>query len=337
MKIIKENMFFYISLFFIFLLSVYAGLADYDYYWQADLGKAIVNNGDFHHATNQLWGSIGVYEYYDHEWLTNVIFYLFSCFGMKGAFWLKFLISSVVGFIVCLFVSELEERKSLNVIKRFQVLFVSSLISLIFIKIKAYSVSLCFLMVELIILFHYFADIHCSNVADTLALKKRHKNMWTYTLFMVILTILWTNMHSGSMPLLFVVAGLFWLVKVRNKHMLATGVICAITTLINPYGIKLILFNFSHNFDSTMKEILLDWQPIDAKTTLGVICYVIIFLLIINLVSVKRKDWFIILLSCAILYLSFTSARHLLYLFPLVLIVIADGKLLSKVSERFEC
>lgn len=44
---------FYICIFAIFALSVYSGLADFDYYWQVDLGRQIVKNGDFNGIYNQ--------------------------------------------------------------------------------------------------------------------------------------------------------------------------------------------------------------------------------------------------------------------------------------------
>ena len=66
MKVIKENIFFYISLLCVFVLSAYAGLSDYDFYWQVDLGRAILTEGNFTQYHNQLWGSTGIYEYYDH-------------------------------------------------------------------------------------------------------------------------------------------------------------------------------------------------------------------------------------------------------------------------------
>lgn len=55
MKITKQ-FYLYITIFAIFAISIYAGLADFDYYWQVDLGKHIVNEGNFNAIYNQCWG-----------------------------------------------------------------------------------------------------------------------------------------------------------------------------------------------------------------------------------------------------------------------------------------
>lgn len=79
---IKKN-WFYICLIALSLTGVAYGLVDLDYFWQVDLGRQIVQDGNFNGCYNQVWGSLGVAEYYDHEWLTNIIFYFFSLIPYK--------------------------------------------------------------------------------------------------------------------------------------------------------------------------------------------------------------------------------------------------------------
>ena len=89
---LSRNKLVYILIFGISLLSMYAGLVDYDYYWQAELGRYMVQEGNFNASKDIIWGTLGVSEYLDHEWLTNILFYFSYQLGYYGIFIMKLII-----------------------------------------------------------------------------------------------------------------------------------------------------------------------------------------------------------------------------------------------------
>ena len=304
---------FDICILFISALGIYAGLSDLDYVWQADLGRQILQDGNFSGYYSQIWGSLGVAEYYDHEWLCNVLFYLFSFIPYKPLVWLKFFICLMSG---CSFLYFLHKFGLMFIsnFKRYQILIIWALYCLVFLKIKAYSFSVVFFMIELVLLNKY---------------KKEASNK--LLVYLGILCILWTNIHSGSIPLFFICAFIYWLTYFKSKKLVGVGFLMLLSTCINPYGYKLILFNLKHNFDSTMKNIVLDWTSIDAKTEIGFLCTILILYSIILFVSSIKKDKTIFILSLIILYMSFGSLRHIIYYFPLLALQVKDSRIDFKV------
>lgn len=305
MKYLKKVDNYYILIILLSCLGCLFGLADLDYYWQADLGKRIVNDFDFYGCYKQIWGTKGIGTYYDHEWLSNVLFYFFSLIKYKPLVWLKLFICIITGLETVRFL------KHFNV-KNFSVLILYVLYILVFCKIKAYSISVCFLMEELIQIDEYRKDT------------ARYKPL----VCLGLLCILWNNMHSGSIPLFFIVAGVVWLCKFRNRKLLVVGVVIALSTLLNPYGYKLLLFNFSHNFDSTMKEIIVDWRGLDAKTAMGAMCGLVLLYLMFLFVYASRQhksiDWYLIVLSFLFSFMSMQSIRHMIYLLPVIYLIIQE-------------
>lgn len=261
------------------MLSLYAGLADFDYYWQVDLGRQIVKNLDFNGICNQVWGSTGIATYYDHEWLTNILFYITSLVGIKGISLMKLLISLFLATCTTLYIRS--EKKELNIASTIELLVFYFLLSVVFLKVKAYCISVGFLLLEVMFLKQY----------------KRSKSN-KYFIYMLILLLFWNNMHSGSIPLFF-------------------GVGYLASTLINPYGYKLVVFNLLHNSDKTMKEYILDWKALDAKIAVGVLCAVLILMCITTLYKVNLKEHlFDVVMLFIVIFLGLESIRQLVYLVP---------------------
>lgn len=304
---------FYISIFAIFILSLYAGLADFDYYWQVDLGRQIVKNGNFNGIYNQVWGSTGIATYYDHEWLTNILFYLTSLVCIKGISLMKLLISLFLATCTTFYIRS--EKKELNIVSTIELLVFYFLLSVVFFKVKAYCISVGFLLLEVMFLKQY----------------KRSKSN-KYFIYMLILLLFWNNMHSGSIPLYFGVAGIYWLINLRDeKKILLYGVGYLASTLINPYGYKLVAFNLLHNSDKTMKEYILDWKALDAKTAVGVLCAVLIFMCIITLYKVNLKEHlFDVVMLFIVIFLGLESIRQLVYLVPFFTSLALDASVTCK-------
>lgn len=307
---------FYVFIFAIVAISLYAGLADYDWYWQVELGKAIVKEGNFNAIYTLQWGTKGVAEYLDHEWLTNIFFYLCSLTGTYGISVAKAAICVVYVLATGYFLSS--GGKSYNDTSLIGICGYLFVMATVFIKVKAYILSVAFLLVEVAFLKRY----------------KASRDM-KYFVYMFILTVLWNNMHSGSIPMLFLVAGVYWLTELRDDpKVISVGLICAAGLCINPYGYKLVVFDLMHNFDPVMKEIVLDWRCIDGKETVGVICALLVLGVVFFLIGTDiREHKFDLVMIGLVLYMSFQSARHLIYLAPFFYSVVLDNKYEFKLNK----
>lgn len=307
---------FYVVLCAIVMISLYAGLADYDWYWQVELGKAVVTKFNFNAIYDLQWGTKGVDTYLDHEWLTNVIFYICSLIGTYGISLAKFLICCAYAGATCWYLKE--EDKDINDTAMLGIGAYVFMMAGVFIKVKAYILSVAFLLVEVVLLKRY-----------------KKKQDAEYFIWMLLLLILWNNMHSGSMPLFFVVAGVYWATELKfNKKILAVLPVYVLGLVVNPYGYQLPVFDLTHNFDSVMKEIVLDWRAIDAKTTLGMLCAVVVLGVVFFLIGTDIKEHaFDLVMTALVLYMSFGSARHLIYLAPFFYSIVLDNKYKLKLSE----
>lgn len=310
-----HKLMFYICIVLLCSCGIYAGLADNDYYWQAYLGGQELLHGNFYASNNLFWGSKDIHTYYDHEWLCNIIFYVFSLIKIYPILFLKFFICILTALQIHRYIEV--KNYEFDTAKRFIFLAFVFLYSMLFIKVKAYSFSVLFLMEELMILYKY---------------EHTDKKKIKYCVYMILLTVLWTNFHSGSMPLLFVVAGLFWVVKLRDIRTILYGVICVLSTLINPYGYKLLLFNFQHNNDKLMKNIVRDWTSVDGKTELGILMLMLLIVMFILIYARISVDVFTLVLFLAIFSLGFSSGRHYAYMLPVFIELLYKSNLSIKID-----
>ena len=118
-----KNLYLKLGLLGVVLLSLYTGLADSDWYWQVSLGESIVKSVKFNDFSSIVWGDNLGY-YLDHEWLSNVIFYLLSLFPY-GMIVTKFILVSLCCLSVYLFIKI--NNKDNNAIGIFFIIFVPPL------------------------------------------------------------------------------------------------------------------------------------------------------------------------------------------------------------------
>jgi hypothetical protein len=304
---LKDNK--YILLVGICLITIGFGLADCDYYWQAYSGKNIVQHLNFYSIKDLVWGTEDLDTYLDHEWLTNIIFYIFSLLGTKGIFFLKTTICLCVSLSIVKFVKHY--NKDIQGIPYILMLIVLFLASMLVFKVKAYTISIIFVMYEIRLLEEY---------------KKDNSNYKVFIIKIIALTLLWNNMHSGSVPLLYVIAGLYWLAYcVKDLKFLGLGLISLVCLGINPYGYKLIYFDITHNFDKDMKYIVRDWKCIDFKDADGKLAVFIMLVFIIALFNQRSKpNKFYVLYTLLAIFLTLNSERHIIYLLPILLILLCN-------------
>ena len=167
-----------------------------------------------------MWQGAGLGEYLNHEWLFCVAMSLFnSLFGVWDVFALKVFMCLLTGVCTAWFL----KRFSLidgSVSRGMFILLCVFLNAMVFVKVKAYSLSVLFLMAELV----FLKDWRDSE-------SKRARVL--VFLRVLMLCVVWNNVHSGSVPLFFFFASV-WL-DWRLKEILC-GVACAVSLLVNLTG-----------------------------------------------------------------------------------------------------
>lgn len=262
------------------------GLIDFDYYWQADLGRYELLFGDFNRCYSQVWG-VTSGTYLDHEWLCNIFFYVFSGFGEYSVLITKMVMALIIGAGIVFAL----RGYSLNGTQESLVLAAVLTFSLVFFKVKAYSFSVLFLLLELQAL-----------------REKKYNLLW--------LCILWANTHSGSVVLFIGVYGAYVLF---NRFQGIRGfIISSLGILINPYGFSLVVFNLRHALDGTMGMVITDWDCLDAGTGLGILVLIVMIAVFYLNRGYER------FISCVFIFMSLVNARHAIYLFPLLILGIAS-------------
>ena len=232
----NKDALFLVSIVSVFLTSTILGLSDLDFIWQSYLGKSIITKGDFFGLKDLVWGTVNIHEYYDHEWLCNVFFYLSTLlFGdAYSVIFVKVIIELLLGFTTYAFLKQIiKTYNNLHFISYFCCMLMTYCLCFTLVKPKAYDISLIFFMWLLILLE--------KRKEGTISFKR-------FALFILLLTLCWNNIHSGSIVLLVAVTGLYWLIYWRDKYTIFLGVLGLLTLGINPYGYKLIYFDITFIF-----------------------------------------------------------------------------------------
>ncbi len=316
-KLLKnKNILFLISIVCIFLMSTIMGLSDWDFVWQSRLGKYIVTEHDFNGLRHLVWGTQGIDVYYDHEWLTNVFFYIATVlFGETGGIIaIKLLIELSLGIVTYMFVTQFfKSVDDIDVSAFFSIVVVTYLFVNSLVKPKAYDISLIFFMLLLILL-----DKRCK---DTISFRK-------FSLYIALLVVLWNNFHSGSIILIFGVTGLFWLLYWRDLKTVILGIICLLLLLVNPFGYKLIYFDLTHAFDNVMKKVILDWRGLDLSMMAGKAICIMLIVMFIHLLNMKitKNNVAYVILFAGFCIMTISSMRHFLYLYPIGIYIIIQGQ-----------
>lgn len=315
----KSGKFFYITIFFIVLLGVYAGLADFDFYWQSKLGEAELLRFDWYACTKQLWGTKGLGSYLDHEWLCNIIFYLFSLIPYRPLVWLKLAICIVSAVAIIKFFKLYrfgETGKAVNKLAAVGIIFIYAVI---FLKIKAYSLSFVLLLAEIIVLEKIEGSLLTKDILKLSAL-----------------ALVWVNFHSGSLPIFFLNFVVYSACK-RWKKAIPVAFLLLGVCLINPYDYELLVFNIRHATDSVMQSIILDWRALDAGSILGLLTLVVILHGIVSVPYNKSINTWTLLMGMGTCYMTLCSVRHCIYLIPFVLYFVIHAEFPTSLRVSWKC
>ncbi len=219
---------FYILL-FLLCASVAIKSANYDYDLWARLiaGMAIVQTG--HILKYDFLSYTPTHEWYDHEWGSSVIFYLFKeHFGHLGLMFLQVILIFLTMFVLVKAI-KLRYQNTCgykNVLIYFLVLncFMVTYSSLV----RCHSFTFLFFMIELYMLEYI-----------------RKNNSYKLLLLFPFMFLIWGNMHGGVVSGLGLLA-MYTLGEALNKkpfkYLLITSLVCPLMLFINPYGPDFVTF-----------------------------------------------------------------------------------------------
>lgn len=316
---LKNINIFYIVIFLFCLLKVTQLYEDDDFSFLVNYGREELLHGNFYPLSSVIWGSKGISNNYaDHEVLSSMLFYISTLIPF-GVLLLKLCISCIFGFILCKYIKYFSKDKNLNCTKQFFILIGTFVVSMTSLQLKAYVFSIIFMMLEIILLYEYKSNF-----------SKKH------ILYALILVILWNNFHSGSIVMFFVIAGLFWLTNLRDKRTLLLGLACAFALIINPYGYKLILFDFSHFSNSVMMKYINEWFSLDLKTALGKFAGIAFIVLLFSINKYNGSDYFLKFGGFIIALLCCCSIRHLMYSIVFIVPLVCGSDIDFKYLRTFE-
>ncbi|MEG1987250.1 MAG: hypothetical protein RR047_02175 [Bacilli bacterium] len=303
-----KKIFFLLLLFALISVAFTSLQTGYDYWWHLKVGEYIYKTGTIPLTSIFSWfGSINNLSWISHEWLSELLLYLYQLiFGSNHIIWFC-LIN-----IGLLFTSLYLFNKEACLKNIFQTLvFLAFGIFLIFPALapRPYLISYILLAILLYLLFDLNKHPHSKKIY-----------------LVPIITILYANFHGGSSNLTYILCFMFafcGLFKFKLKHIESTrlnplqikkycliGLLSILAILINPHGIKLLLYPFINMQDTLMKGLILEWAPLNITNLSHLPVLIFLIYLVIKLISTKKQISFLhISLMAAFILLTISSVR----------------------------
>jgi hypothetical protein len=290
------------------LFMAFEPITDPDWFWHYVIGDFI--NGHHIIPTKELFSWYGNFSWTAHEWLNELIMYKLTPLGCV-------IIMLVIFFFLYILMAKML-RVKFKTIFDFKLLYL--LLMTVFFKVtgpRPYIVSLLFMAYLIYILFNYVDNE-----------KKFSKLIWTIP----ILQILWVNFHGGSSSLSYVfIIGIlvcdgilrilpfkddrFGWFKLDKKQIKTLFIILGLTivaTLINPFGIKMLLYPFSNMADDSMLDYILEWASPSFHGFFGFYIFLMVAIPLFNLILTKDKMKFHeIALQLLLFYMCLKSQRFI--------------------------
>lgn len=236
--------FFFFLVFFIFWARGVIFL-DPDFGWHLRMGNLILSSGI--PETDPFSYTMPSFSYVDHEWLTNILIAWFypkiGFFGLAGIFAVLALGSLFLSLKILKF-GKLNETSLWFLEPTFFLLAAAAVLP--FVGVRPQIISWFFLALFLKIFY------------DKSLWKKWH---W----FLLILLILWSNLHGGFplglLVIFFLALGESLLKKKLEREKLLIIFLGGLGTLINPYGIRLWGEIWQTISDTSLRWTIAEWQP----------------------------------------------------------------------------
>ena len=257
------------------------------------------------------------------QWLFQVFLYLlYSISGIKGIYLLRTgLLLLTLSFIYynCI------ERK-INPLISAIVLIVSAFLAqpYYYFDIRAYLISYLFIAV-----YFFFLE------------RRRVKNKAFSIFLFPLINSLWVNCHSAFFLGFFLIFAYFvdeyFFIEGGKKSslfLIKTGVLTFLSSLLNPYTYKILIYPFRLGFGSGFwQQFLNEWNPPDLfgiNLSFSIFFSIIILILVITIKKISLRD---LLILIAFSYLSFKAVRHIT-LFCIVIVPVLAKHLELLIAER---
>ena len=271
--------------FIVGLFMAFEPITDNDWFWHYVIGNFISDNKVI--PNHELFVWVKDYAWTAHEWLTEFIMYKLGPMGC--------LIIMLIIFLGLYILLAKNLRVKLKKIFDFKLIYL--LMLTVFFKVtgpRPYIISLLFLAYLVYILFKYIDEP-----------KKYNKLLWTIP----ILQILWVNFHGGSSSLayLFIIGVLLChyfmkiipfkipkidddlLNKKQVKNLFIILGLTIVATIINPFGIKMLLYPFTNMADDFMLDNILEWASPSFHGFFGLYIFIMMAFPLFNLILSKEK------------------------------------------------
>ncbi len=296
---LKKSFFYILLALFCLYLACLSTNYDWDLFARLIVGENFIESGILPYK--DFLSYTPTHNWYDHEWGSGVVFYLFLKYF--GAFGLILLQAGLI-FMTTVFVTlttQLEKRHY-PVFLFFAVLFASLLNYLSPFLVRSHMFTFFFFSVFLYLL-------------------EKNRQYETKAIWIIpILTIIWNNLHGGVVSGLGIIF-IYIVTAFIEREKIPTKLLCvlAVSTaalIINPYGIKYLSFLLSA---TTMeRKYIVEWwsalHPIHIKHYLAPV----LVILTMFVAEFKKKDITKILVSGVTVFLGLLHAK----LLPLGLITV---------------
>ena len=315
---------FLILLFFFSLFMTSFCISDNDYFWHIKAGKYMVEHSTILRNDIFSWSLYSKY-WVSHEWLFEVFIYGLSLITKHHIF--------IYCFITCFLL----------------------LLLLFMTNKKEYLKNIPFAIVWISIFFFFGGIINPRPqllsyllFAFTIyALYDLWKNQNSKKIYLLpIITIIWANIHGGSSNLsylfclFFMVCGLFKFKfskieadRLSNKQLLKyfiVFILCIFSVMVNPHGIKMLLYPYQNMTDHLMLSNISEWQSSNLNTLAHYPYFVIcLFILSIILFSKKKIRFIDFVLFLLMLFLGLKSIRFWVYIY-----IVSTYFIFYYISER---
>lgn len=307
-KFIKDNK---LSILFVLVLTSFCLFSmifvtyEGDYFWHIKAGEYMVK----HHVilTKDVfsWNLTGKY-WFSHEWLFEIILYIFyKLFGNLHIYIYTF----ICFFILLLSIFILHKKEYLKNIPFSLVWLIMSIVFIHFLQARPHLITFILISLLIYILFDLYNNENSKKIY-----------------FIPLISLLWVNIHGGSsnliyiLPILFIISGLFTFnsskieSKIYSKKQFFKYILCIvlgfIPLLINPHGIKMIIYPYNNMANKLMISTISEWQPTNLNDIQHYIYFIIVFIIFLFLFLSKKKIRLIdFILFLSSLYLGLKSIR----------------------------
>jgi len=282
---------------FVFLFSI-RPITDPDLWWHLASGRYIVENQNIPTSDIFSYTNYGK-EWIDHEWLSQIIFFFaYNTFGASGLVLMKTVLIVFAFYFLYL-------RSRLHMGATFSILTLYAVASLSWNTWLNRPMIFTFFFVAILL---FLLDLYDRDDSD-------------YLFLFPILIIVWANLHAGFIvgiliTLIYSLGYLFEKKNAKSKRLFFFTGVSIVTSLINPYTYRLLLYPLQYSYNSIHPLFIMEWQ----SPSFHVFSIYELMLLVLIFIFVKSQDvpFHHIFLTLTFVHLSLFAIRNI-SLFALVI------------------